>query len=91
MEIQSHLHLQLAGYSTNRDIGHGFIMWLINLARLPTRHYVAPYIRLSSDWSGVAFYPLLRDNREKSTDGNRKNGDNLAINEFAIHYVSRSI
>jgi hypothetical protein len=72
-------------------LGHGFIMRLINLARLPTRHYVTPYIRLSSDWSGVAFYPLLRDNREKSTDGNRKIGDNLAINEFATHYVSRSI
>jgi hypothetical protein len=65
-------------------------MLLINLARLPTRHYVTPYIRLLSDWSIVAFYPLLRDNCEKSTDGNRKNGD-LAINEFAIHYVSRSI
>lgn len=47
-------------------------MLLINLARLPTRHYVTPYIRLSPDWSIVAFYPLLRDNCEKSTDGNRK-------------------
>lgn len=29
-----------------RMLGHGFIMLLINLARLPTRHYVTPYFRI---------------------------------------------